>query len=91
MFSWVTNNLRVPTYDDLPSNTYMTCNWGDGSIVTQEAFEMGAHNNMAADTTTHRVYNVKHKYSKQGEYSINCTMNNQVSKQTLTHKVGKPY
>ena len=87
MFSWVTDNLRVPSYDELPTQPYVSCDWGDGSFTTDELFLMGPDNNMAENKEKERVYNVEHKYKSQGEYSIECSMENKVSKLSLTHEV----
>ena len=87
MFSWKTDNILAPTYADLPTEPYVSCNWGDGLLTTDELFIMGADNNMAVNKDADRVYNLEHKYKKQGAYFIECSMRNKVSEQSLTHNV----
>ena len=87
MFAWNTNNARVPTYDDLPTDPYINCDWGDGSFTKDKLFIMGADNNMATNKNEERLYYLEHDYENQGEYLIECSMENKVSIQSLTHKV----
>ena len=87
MFGWMTDNTRVASYADLPTEPYVSCDWGDGSSTTDELFVMGEDNNMAENKDTERIYNLEHKYKKQGEYTIECSMQNKVSNQSLTHSV----
>ena len=90
MFAWVTDNVRVPSYEDLPTEPYVTCNWGDGTLTTDELFIMSEDNNVAKNKVNDRVYNLEHDYKTQGEYSIECSMNNKVSEQSVSHQVSSP-
>ena len=87
MFAWNTNNAKVPTYDDLPTDPYVNCDWGDGSFTKDELFIMGPDNNMAINKNEERMYYLEHDYENQGEYLIECSMENKVSVQSLTHTV----
>ena len=87
MFAWNTNNAKVLTYDDLPTDPYVNCDWGDGLFTKDELFVMGPDNNMALNKNEERLYYIEHDYENQGEYLIECSMKNKVSIQSLTHKV----
>ena len=87
MFAWVTDNILVPSYDDLPTEPYVTCNWGDGTSILDELFVMSENTNVATIKEVDRVFNLEHDYKTQGEYTIECSMNNKVSEQSVSHQV----
>ena len=60
VFTWVTDNIRAPTYEDLPTEPYITCNWGDGTSTIDELFIMNSGNNVAGNTVLDRHYNFEH-------------------------------
>ena len=87
MFAWVTDNILVPSYDDLPTEPYVTCNWGDNTSITDKLFVMSENKNVATNKEVDRVFNLEHNYKTQGEYTIECSMNNKVSEQSVSHQV----
>ena len=86
MFSWKTDTLRVPTYDHLPTEPYISCNWDDEMSTVEELFVMNSSNNIADDDNSY-IYNIEHPYQTHGVYFIECTMRNMVSEQSLSHQV----
>ena len=70
----------------LPADTFMTCNWGDGSPMnpSNERFNLTAPHVVNA---THHIFNVAHNFSVSGNYTVKCNMSNFVSNQELTHNI----
>ena len=86
MFSWKTDTTRVPTYESLPTEPYINCDWDDGTITSNQLFELNENNNVADDNSLY-IFNVEHDYQTHGVYDIECAMNNKVSVQSLNHQV----
>jgi PKD repeat protein len=67
----------------------MMCDWGDKMALSPDGTApfVAIASPPDPSITTSRVYNVSYAYAAAGIYTVNCTMFNKVSSQTLTQNV----